>query len=296
MEKYDWVQEIKMNIFMLKIVGLWPKNFESYKLDLYAFHATFLLSTLLVASTFFQGINIIFILDDLKAITGTAYVLLTEILAIIKTYFVVKNMKMLKQLIKSFNSEIFQPRNSNQIRLVQPSLKFWKSIYNLMHFMVTAATLFWMSFPILDKKEKRLPFLGWYIVNTKVSPYYEIVYFFQFCSCSYMSALIINIDTLIAALNVYIGNQVDILCDNLRNLKINSNKSVEKELISCIKHHQEILRYNCAVLNSKRLCRFFSFAENASKFYRWIILLQFFVSAISIGITMFQLTIVSHKI
>nr|CAM84019.1 olfactory receptor 21 [Tribolium castaneum] len=240
MEKYDWMQAIKTNILILKIVGLWPDS-EDYKFDFYALHASVWLSTLLVASTFFQGINIIFILDDVKALTGTAYVLLTEILAVIKTYFVVKNMKMLKHLMQSLNNnKLFQPRSHEQIKLIQPSLKFWKLLYNLFHSLVGGATLFWILFPIVDKKEKRLPFLGWYIVDTKVSPYYEIVYGFQFCSCCYMSALIINIDTLIAALNVYIGNQIDILCNNLRNLK--AGCSIERDLITCIKHHQEILK------------------------------------------------------
>ncbi|XP_044270069.1 odorant receptor Or1-like [Tribolium madens] len=240
MRKYDWMQAIKTNILILKIVGLWPKDDESYKFDFYTFYASIWLSTLLVASTFFQGINIIFILGDVKALTGTAYVLLTEILAVIKTYFIVKNMKMLKRLMKSLNNnKLFQPRNVEQIELVQTSLKFWKLTYNVIHSMVGGANLFWILFPMVDKKEKRLPFLGWYIVDTKVSPYYEIVYGFQFCSCFYMSALIINIDTLIAALNVYVGTQIDLLCNNVRNLK---PSSVEQELITCIKHHQEILR------------------------------------------------------
>ncbi|RZB40338.1 hypothetical protein BDFB_012266 [Asbolus verrucosus] len=35
-----------------------------------------------------------------------------------------------------------------------------------------------------------------------------------------------------------------------------------------------------------------NFAENSNKFFNWIVLLQFFTSAVSIGLTMFQLTII----
>jgi hypothetical protein len=36
----------------------------------------------------------------------------------------------------------------------------------------------------------------------------------------------------------------------------------------------------------------YRFSEDSNKFFNWIVLLQFFTSAVSIGLTMFQLTVV----
>ncbi|RZC33392.1 7tm 6 domain containing protein [Asbolus verrucosus] len=75
---------------------------------------------------------------------------------------------------------------------------------------------------------------------------------------------------------MYVGTQFDILCDDLRNLYDPDEEGISKKLIACIKHHKGIL----------------SFAGNSNDFFNWIFFLQFFVSAISIGLTMFQLSVV----
>ncbi|RZC32582.1 7tm 6 domain containing protein [Asbolus verrucosus] len=128
-------------------------------------------------------------------------------------------------------------------------------------------------------KEHRLPFLAWYPFNEKKSPFYEITYIYQIVSISFIAMTTLSINTLIAALNMYIAAQFDILCDDLRNLR-NVTDALSADfnvrLINCVNHHKEILR----------------FAEDSNKFFNWIVFLQFFISAISIGITMFQLTMV----
>ncbi|RZB39520.1 7tm 6 domain containing protein, partial [Asbolus verrucosus] len=82
------------------------------------------------------------------------------------------------------------------------------------------------------------------------------------------------VDTLIASLNMYIATQFDLLCDDLRNLCDPDEAHISRQLIACIQHHKAIL----------------SFAANSNEFFNSIIFLQFFVSAISMGLTMFQLT------
>ncbi|RZC33204.1 7tm 6 domain containing protein [Asbolus verrucosus] len=279
MKRFDWKLTIKMNISLMKVSGLWPSGDESYKPNFYTLYASVLLTLLLLGHVFFQFVYVFLILDDLQAVTATSFLLLTEMLIILKTYCLIRNMGMLKRLMATLDSDLFQPKSTEQILLVKPSLKFWKRIYNIFWSMALSAIFFWSAFPILDNsfKDYRLPFFAWYPYDTKASPFYEITYIYQIICICFAALVDIGIDTLIAALNMYTGTQFDLLCDDLRNLHDPDEVDVSKKLIACIRHHKEIL----------------SFASNSNKFFNWIIFLQFFVSAVSIGLTMFQLTVVA---
>ncbi|XP_044270072.1 odorant receptor 83a-like [Tribolium madens] len=158
--------------------------------------------------------------NDLKAVTAIIFLNLSELLGILKSYYLIKNMAKLKQLMITLNSPKFQPKNERQIKLIEPNLKFWKQIYYVYWVMSSGALFFWATFPILDKsvKDHRLPFLAWYPFDTKVSPFYEIAYVHQVIGVIFVAISTVGVDTLIAALCMYIGAQIDILCDNLRQL------------------------------------------------------------------------------
>lgn len=239
-EIFDWKFTARINIFMLKFIGLWPKSDGSYRLNLYLLQSAILISVLLVGHIFFQTINIFFIFDDLEAVTGTVFILLTEVMAIFKSYYLIKNIKILKQLMMMLNDNLFQPKNNKQIKAVEPFLKFWTFIYYGLTVISAGAIVFWSVFPILDTShEQRLPFLAWYPFNYQTSPYYELVYVYQIMSTSYIGSVNLNIDTLIACLNMYSGCQFDLLCDNLKNIE--GVKENNNQLVQCILHHKMIL-------------------------------------------------------
>ncbi|RZB40142.1 7tm 6 domain containing protein, partial [Asbolus verrucosus] len=280
MEHFDWKHTIRLNIRILKLVGLWPAGDESYKPNLYTLWMMVSIIILQIGHIFFQTANIFFLLDDLQAVTGIVFILLTEMQGVQKAYCLIKNMKMLKQLMITVNSDLFQPKNPQQRALIEPTLGTWKAIFWTLLTFDISCMVFMAFFPILDKtyKEYRLPSSAWYPYNTKTSPQYELTYLFQVAGINLLNITNLNIDALIAALNMYIGAQFDILCDNLRNLHDNKETSAEVniKLRGCIRHHREILK----------------FADNANRFYNWLLFFQFFVIGISIGLSMFQLTLV----
>ncbi|RZC39909.1 7tm 6 domain containing protein [Asbolus verrucosus] len=277
MKKFDWKETIKRNIFMLKTVGLWPTGDETYGCNLYTLYAIVSTALFQFGHIFFQTVNLFLILDDLQAVTGTIFILLMEMAASLKTYCLVKNMKMLKQLMVTINSDFFQPKNMQQKYLIQPNINAWKTFVSTFWIFAVPSLFFWCSFPVLDKtvREYRLPFLAWYPYDTKTSPQYEITYIYQALAINFLAVVNINIDSLIAALNMFIAAQFDILCDDVRNLQ-HEKKNVIKYLKNCIHHHREILR----------------FADYANQFYNWLLLVQFFVGGVSLGLSMFQLTVV----
>ncbi|RZC33382.1 7tm 6 and/or DUF2225 domain containing protein, partial [Asbolus verrucosus] len=176
---------------------------------------------------------------------------------------------------------LFQPKTLEQRSLVQPNLNAWKTLASTFWVFCGGWLIFWPLCPMMDKsyKEYRLPFLAWYPYNTQTSPQYEFTYLHQFVSINCISLVNVNIDTLIAGLNMYIGAQFDILCDDIRHLHDGSKDSLaeaRQKLKECVKHHREILK----------------FAEYANNFYNWPVFLQIFVGGICIGFSLFQMTVV----
>ena len=227
---------------MLKMVGLWPAGDETYKFNIYTLYTTVSILAFVYGHNFFQAFNIIFILDDIEALTATIFVLLTDMLAIMKSYYLIQNIKIIKQLMVTLNSEMFQPKNLRQKDMIEPSLNSWKMVYTVFSSMAYSTLFFWGTFPFLDNlvQQHQLPFLAWYPWNAKVSPLYEITYAYQMASVSFICILNLNIDTLIAALNMYTGAQCDILCDDLRH--IHEFADINARLKSCVRHHKAILK------------------------------------------------------
>ncbi|KAJ3663591.1 hypothetical protein Zmor_007838 [Zophobas morio] len=279
MEKYDWKINIKINILLLRIMGLWPSSGTSNKFDFYIFYTFILVSLFIIGHISFQVVNIYFIRDNLEALAGTSYILLVELLGACKAYLLLRNMTLLKRLLTLLNSDLFQPRNEHQRILIEPSIRFWRTIYNVFLVMCFGSNAFWAVFPFLDRipGHRRLPFLAWYPYNAQMSPYYEITYVYQIISISYLTLVHVNVDTLVSAFNVYTGCQFDLLKDSLIKIGDDSKTCrVDNNVTRCIEHHKEIL----------------NFVDNCNQFFNWILFLQFFISGVSIGITMFQLTLV----
>ncbi|KAH0813490.1 hypothetical protein GEV33_009302 [Tenebrio molitor] len=220
---------------ILKLSGLWPKSGDTTRT-----RGAILLTVFLLASLLSQIINIFYILHDLTALTKTIYVLFTEALFTAKAYYFVKNTTLIEHLLTTLNTERFQPKDLKQVALIQPGLRFWKLVYNTFMVMCGGANLFWAIFPLLDNsgEDKPLPFLAWYPYNAKTSPMFELTYLHQMASYIYICFTHINIDTLIAALNTYIGGQFDILCDNLRHLH---ESNIHAHLVECVEAHKQIL-------------------------------------------------------
>ncbi|KAJ3663377.1 hypothetical protein Zmor_007652 [Zophobas morio] len=278
MDKFNWKFTIRFNMLILKIAGLWPKGNEVYKFNRYTIYSIFALNLFINGHNFFQAANILFVYTDLTALTAIIFVTVTDLLASVKVYYFVSNIGILKKLMVTLDGQLFQPRTLEQRSLVQPGLDSWKFTYVAFCVPVITTLILWAVFPIMDGsfREYRLPFSAWYPYNTKVSPLYELTYVYQIVSIWFLALTNVNMDTLIAALMMYVGTQCDILSDDVRNLGSRGVMEFNTKLLNCIDHHRNIL----------------SFAGNCNKFFDKIALGQFFTSSLSLALAMFQLTVV----
>jgi hypothetical protein len=296
MEKFDFKLTIRPNILFLKLVGLWPIDEH----DFYRLYT--LVITVLVMGLYnvFRVINIFYVYTDLQVLTATIYLTVTDLAVMVKSILFIYNVQTLKQLTVTINCDLFQPKTAEQKDLAKKSLNEWKVTYVVFCGLVVTTLSMWTISPLINNSDghRQLPLPSWYPYNTTTSPYYEITYVCQVISMWVLATANTNIDSLIAALMMYIGSQCDILCDDLKKLpKSRENETdFKRSLTDCIIHHKKILRYDVRKRKSWlfNVLEIFSFAQDSNESYNFIILAQFFTSSLAIVLTMFQMTLVSN--
>ncbi|KAJ3663301.1 hypothetical protein Zmor_007602 [Zophobas morio] len=274
MENFDWLSTIKINTKMLKYLSLWPTNGQ-YKLDLYKLYTTILVLIFIHTYNMSIFMGIIFSHKNLADLTRRIFMTSSEILTSVKTHHFIKNIKTLQLMTEDLESVKFvPPKNTEQIKLVQPDLNIWKLVFTILQLSCWTTVVFIISAPILQRKHE-LPTPAWFPFNTNISPNYELTYFYQSLGVTVVVAVVISLDVFVMNWMMIIGVQCEILCDNLKNIK-NENNNFNKKLIDCIRHHKVIV----------------SLAENCNNRYEMLFLCQLPNSSLTLALTMFQATLV----
>ncbi|KAJ3663386.1 hypothetical protein Zmor_007661 [Zophobas morio] len=276
MDKFDWRKTINVNLVVLRFVGLWPAGYEVYKMDLYLLYSTFTSITIIGGHNLSQIVNIYYVYADLEALSGTIFIAATNIFAVVKRYFFIRNLKLIKKLFITLNTYQFRPTISRHLPLVNRSVRSWKTAYFSFCLIVYSNVTLWSIVPIINHwvKDHKLPFEAWYPFKTDLSPNYELAYVYQLICIWFITVSNLNLDTFIYAFMMFIGIQCDILIDDLKHLE--DDKNFGRKLTNCIKHHEEILK----------------FAKNSNDFFNYIILGQIATSTAALALAMFQLSLV----
>ncbi|EFA09246.1 odorant receptor 46a [Tribolium castaneum] len=269
-----WSSVIKINIFLLKWVGLWPG--EKYQLNVYSFYAFTVIILILCGQTLSTGLTLILGSGDVDTFTETLFVVNIEFMTAWKALNFALNRKKFIQLLNAIDKPMFQPRNDKQVTLVLRNIDGWRVMFKMFAISLALSLIFTGLLPIFTKtyKQRKFPYEAWYPFDSSKFPIYQLCYMYQMASASTLVVVILNVDTLVAAMNICIGLQCDLLCDNLRNLHFDTSKSMNQKLIECIKHHKSII----------------SFAEKFRQAFNWSIFLQFFISSTSLAIVMFKIS------
>ncbi|KAJ3663300.1 hypothetical protein Zmor_007601 [Zophobas morio] len=273
--RFDWISPIRINLKMLRIIGLWPDG-EKYKLELYTLYSMVIVGTSLFLHTLFYTVEVVLLLkSEMEIVIKTLFMALNQSIAFLKCCCFMYNLKRMKRLIQNLENDLFQPQSDKQRKQIKPMIVTWK-IGQLSFFAIAYITLLlFLLLPILTKttNQYRLPFHAWYPWSIKKSPFYEITYLFQSFAFTLRVTCSTTMDTLVAALNTYISAQCTILCDTFRS--ISPEENIYQNIKRCVLHHKEILRL----------------AKDSNAFYNWIALGQFFTTCITLALTMFLLSL-----
>ncbi|KAJ3663355.1 hypothetical protein Zmor_007641 [Zophobas morio] len=275
MEKFVWQITIKVNIFVLRLIGLWPKGRDNYKIDSYTLYSLLLLIFFMTMHDAVLTYTLLQVYTNLEALTEVIFMYGLETLLIFKVCCFMKNMTSVKEIMHHLNDDLFQPKNPQQIILVHPGLKEWKITYTIFSTSMVANIFFWTFYPILDGsvKERRLPFLALYPYDFKKSPFYQLTYLHQIISVSLMAIAAINIDMFLGAVMAYIGSQCELICDNLKNIQ---EYNFAETFLKCVRQYKLVL----------------TVVEKFEGFFSFIVLGQLLASGVCIGLAMFHLTLV----
>ncbi|RZC33563.1 7tm 6 domain containing protein, partial [Asbolus verrucosus] len=201
-----------MNIFTLKALGLWPKNDELYKFNLYSLYTA--VSIIIInGAIFFQVMYIVHVHLNLEDLIDSIFITIAQILASIKMCLFMRNVRILKQLMVTLKSDYFKVRTIRQRELIQPALSIWKTTYVTFWILVNTTIVLWAILPLFNK-EKDLPFKALFPYDTTASPIYEITYLHQVIGIFLCAMASLNIDIFMAALMMIVGAQCDLLCDD----------------------------------------------------------------------------------
>ncbi|KAJ3663402.1 hypothetical protein Zmor_007668 [Zophobas morio] len=274
MEKFDWMSPLTANLWVLRIVGIWPGKNKSYESKWYTLYFVINAILLIGVQNFVQIINILFVYTDLEALAATCFILATNFLCLAKILVFVRNLKSINKILAILDSDEAQPKSAEQIKLVQSSLTRWKVSYSVFMTHVTLNVLAWVLFPLISEGYQ-LPLASWYPFSVEKSPNYEIVFVYQVFSFVYITAANINLDAFFYALLMFISAQCDILCDDLSHLDGDAEQ-FNQRLIKCIRYHATIMR----------------FAKKSNSIIEMVILGQFGTSTMVLALTMFQLSLI----
>lgn len=240
MTKFNWLATIRICTCMLKWVGLWPEETKSYKLNFYSCFAFMVLAIFLFINVLLQIILTYLSLHDLNRLVAIMFFLPVEIIGIAKASKLVANAELLWEILDELNCNAFQPIGDLQKKLISKNLTSWKNTFYASWVSAGGAVIFFVSVPLLHSTDQqKMVFLSWYPYSFQETPFYQITYLYQAMSLLVVAITNTNIGLFLSAINMYIGCQFDLLCDQLRNLKYDNNQ----QLIYCLQHYEKIFKY-----------------------------------------------------
>ena len=242
MKHFSWTSAIKTNLFLFKIVGLWPSD-EQYKHDVYTIYMIVSITLCSFAHSVFYTVEVLLLFgSDLSDLISTLYLAVTQTLVFIKSCFFVINMRRVKHLLVVLESELFQPQSSQQRKKIEPALRSYNRANRSFLLLVNVTVVLFLLTPVLTSatKDYMLPIQAWYPWCTAKSPAYEFTYLFQAVSAIFHGTTSVSIDTFVSALNTYVAAQCILLCDTLQNLRLEgySHDTFKRSIL----HHKLILR------------------------------------------------------
>lgn len=253
---------LDLNKKILSLCGYWlPVNVKGISKIPHLIYSFLLIGFFYVLYVITEIFNIYMSLDDLSKFAEAAFIFLTHLVQTLKLICFIIYFDRIVFLYNSLNRDIFKPRNLEQYKILKNMLYYSKYSYTIFIVMCLICLLIWILLPILDYTipDNQLPFNIWYPFDINKSPTFEIVYFYQALAITINAIANLNLDTLASGFMAQIDGQLALLNHALINIKEQSTKNIgklrfrketfqkvlqeemDKELIRCVVHHNNIL-------------------------------------------------------
>lgn len=164
-------------IFFLKLTGVW--HFEGVLHLPYAVYGHVMFVFLAVIPTLAMIIFVAKVWGDLIQMAEGLYFTST-MLALVFKFALKSNLKM-KNVVEELNSERLTRQKIDQDKYVEEAMKITNRNIILVTGTFSMVCCSWGIAPFFNDTfaSKELPKMGWYYIDTSVSPNYEIIYCYQ---------------------------------------------------------------------------------------------------------------------
>lgn len=251
------------HVRIYKIFGFWKPDKDMKWKSLYNLY-TCMCVVIWVLFLLSQILYMITNRANVDEITATLYVTVTFGVNLIKMITIYNNMDYLKASLSNSNGPVFKVKTIKQYVIAKNAKKLGNRYFYLCLYFGSQTDLFFACIPIF--LEERTTFAkGWFPFDWRISPYYELTYFFQAFAFVLNTFICLNLDSFYASMAIQVGLQCDLLGDTLSHLEdfyadngllYRQNKATKfllkadaekysremtKNLIVCIYHHKTIL-------------------------------------------------------
>nr|QLI62068.1 odorant receptor 25 [Streltzoviella insularis] len=278
---------ISLSLTALKLVGFWaPDGLNGISKFLYNCYALFSFMFLLGTYLIIQVVDLYFVWGNLPLMTGTAFLLFTNLAQAAKIINILSRKRLIQKIITEADL-VLKGQQTEEGRIIVKNCNRETSLQQLLYFCLTTVTVSgWAG----SAEKNQLPLRAWYPYDTSKSPAYELTYMHQVGALFIAAYLNVGKDTLVTALIAQcrcrlrlLGLALRTLCRDVEVthnhlLTANEEQVVSSRLRNCVCQHQ------AALTAASELQTCFSAPTFA----------QFTVSLVIICVTAFQLASVSH--
>nr|AXF48811.1 odorant receptors OR75 [Lobesia botrana] len=273
---------ISVSLTALRLFGFWaPRGLGATRRLLYNCYGfvsfMFLLGTYLII----QVVDMFMIWGDLPLMTGTAFLLFTNLAQATKLASVVLRERTLRNIVAGAD-QLLSAQQGEGREIVKSCVRE-TSLQQLLYFCLTTVTVAgWAS----SAEKNQLPLRAWYPYDTSRSPAYELTYVHQVGALFAAAYLNVGKDTLVTALIAQVrcrlqllAHRLRTLCDDLEPEGPQGMLTVQQEAVAWARLREAARRHQEALHAAARLQDCFSAPTFA----------QFSVSMVIICVTAFQL-------
>ncbi|GBP68327.1 Odorant receptor 46a, isoform A [Eumeta japonica] len=231
-----------LNIKSWKLLVMWPiKGLEKwfkYYCFVYMAFTMLLYHALLIANCIYMPLKIEIIMERL--------LYFTEIALVVKVFAILFNNRSVREIFSMLQDETFRPKNEKDENVIKNAKTFFYRYRRTFHSLCYCSYVFSIVYGLLVHfiwgTYLKLPVSNYSFLSDETKAKYIYIFYLYQSVCLYIHMETnMNADTFLVGLIILATAEVEILCNNLRN--IHSTKSKKKELQQlreCIKHFQFI--------------------------------------------------------
>ncbi|XP_076377243.1 odorant receptor 49b-like isoform X1 [Megalopta genalis] len=224
----------------------WTSSLKKYLYSVYSAIITSLLLSALLSHT----LDIVFNVQTQEDLSDNIIITVSVVGCICKMYTFLANRNNIMILIRALRRKPFMPVNEEEMNI---KMRFDKIIEeNAIQFMwLVQATmmLVWVSTPVMEAKNRKLPFRAWIPYNYSSATLYMVTYLYQYVTLTLDTMMHIGCDSLFSGLLICVYCQLEILKHRLQNIKNDQNRSAN----ICAFHHHQIYIYASKLSRSFRI-------------------------------------------